>query len=404
MSDIFLSYDHRDFDRVNVLVAPLQMQGWTVFFDPEIPAGKTWRQFIGKEIDECRCMVVVWSTHSVNSHWVCEEADIGLKRKILVPLLLDQVTPPLGFGSIQAASLVGWQGEIGFSGYLALCKAVTEHLRTGMLSTTNVNSPTLASSPHQATSGSKASVVTGNDRSGEGDHVPSPPTALPDPLPVPPGEASLYLDNLKEEIEASTPLSFQDQSALLLRLKEHLSDPDESEDVRSLLEQLKKRDDLYARVATEIDGLLTPVRKKTSREKSHAPSTKSTQRPGRPLFDIKPPKSPPDPNSIAIVPDAEPTAQGQVSVIDKSTGHLKIIIHEGHTIEYTDSLFGLEKIFYDGREVSRKRSVLGSTHEFWVKEKGKKVFYEVKIDLQWAANNCTWLEVRRNGVVIYSDC
>jgi formylglycine-generating enzyme len=132
MSDIFLSYDHRDFDRVKVLVAALQTHGWTVFFDREIPAGKTWRQFIGKEIDECRCMVVVWSINSINSHWVCEEADIGLKRKILVPLILDQVMPPLGFGSIQAASLVGWQGKAGSSGYLALCKAVTEHIGSGL--------------------------------------------------------------------------------------------------------------------------------------------------------------------------------------------------------------------------------------------------------------------------------
>ena len=82
MSDIFLSYDARDLDRVKVLVAALKSQGWTVFYDRTIPPGKNWRQFILKEIDECRCMIVAWSTHSVNSRWVEMEADIGLERKI----------------------------------------------------------------------------------------------------------------------------------------------------------------------------------------------------------------------------------------------------------------------------------------------------------------------------------
>ena len=126
LSDIFLSYDGRDLKRVEVLAAALKSKGWTVFFDRTIPPGKTWRQFIGKEIDECRCMVVAWSTHSVNSHWVCEEADDGLKRKVLVPILLDQIIPPWGFRSIQAASFVGWEGDTNSSSYLALCNAVTD--------------------------------------------------------------------------------------------------------------------------------------------------------------------------------------------------------------------------------------------------------------------------------------
>jgi len=117
-----------------VLAAALKTKGWTVFFDRTIPPGKTWRQFIGKEINECRCMVVAWSTHSVKSHWVCEEADDGLKREILVPILLDQVTQPLGFGSIQVANLVGWKGNTESSNYLALCNALTERIGQGKLS------------------------------------------------------------------------------------------------------------------------------------------------------------------------------------------------------------------------------------------------------------------------------
>lgn len=131
MSDIFLSYDGRDLEKARVLASALSALGLTVFFDRTIPPGQTWRQFIGKEIDECRCMVVAWSTHSISSHWVCEEADIGLKRNILIPVLFDQVMPPLGFASLQAASLVDWQGETDSFGYLALTKAVMNSIGPG---------------------------------------------------------------------------------------------------------------------------------------------------------------------------------------------------------------------------------------------------------------------------------
>ena len=111
MSDIFISYASEDVDRVRPLVSALENTAWSVFWDRTIPAGKTWRQFIGAEIQGCRSVVVIWTQNSVNSEWVQEEAEIGKRRKILVPGLLDKVEPPFGFGGIQAANLVAWQGE-----------------------------------------------------------------------------------------------------------------------------------------------------------------------------------------------------------------------------------------------------------------------------------------------------
>lgn len=53
---------------------------------------------------------VLWSRHSVVSDWVAEEAEWGRERGALCPALIDQVRPPLGLGSVQAANLVGWKG------------------------------------------------------------------------------------------------------------------------------------------------------------------------------------------------------------------------------------------------------------------------------------------------------
>jgi hypothetical protein len=111
VSDIFLSYANEDRQRVLSFARGLEAAGWTVFWDRTIPAGKTWRQVIGREVKDCRCMIVVWTQHSVDSNWVQDEAEEGKRREILVPVMFDDVTPPFGFGHIQAADLTGWNGS-----------------------------------------------------------------------------------------------------------------------------------------------------------------------------------------------------------------------------------------------------------------------------------------------------
>ena len=70
MPDIFFSYAHEDLERIRPIVAALESQGWTVFWDRRIPAGQTWRSYIGKALDEGKCMIVAWSRDSINSDWV----------------------------------------------------------------------------------------------------------------------------------------------------------------------------------------------------------------------------------------------------------------------------------------------------------------------------------------------
>src|SRR5215207_4887388 len=110
-SDIFVSYAREDQARVAPMVAAFEACGWSVFWDRRIPAGQTWRSYIGRALDEARCVVVTWSEHSIRSEWVIEEADDGRERGILVPVFLDPVRPPRGFRSIQAADLSGWSPE-----------------------------------------------------------------------------------------------------------------------------------------------------------------------------------------------------------------------------------------------------------------------------------------------------
>jgi hypothetical protein len=113
MSDIFISYNNKDKDKdkAKLFATLLAQQGWSVFWDKNIPPGKTFDEYIGEQLDAAKCVIVLWSKTSVSSDWVKEEAQRGAARKVLVPIFIEQVAPPLGFGRIEAAELIDWDGD-----------------------------------------------------------------------------------------------------------------------------------------------------------------------------------------------------------------------------------------------------------------------------------------------------
>jgi len=113
VSDVFLSYANEDREAARRIAAALEARGWSTFWDRVIPAGKTWREVIGTELDGARCVIVLWSRASIASKWVQEEADHGLRRNLLIPALIENVHPPIGFRSIQAADLSDFAGDGG---------------------------------------------------------------------------------------------------------------------------------------------------------------------------------------------------------------------------------------------------------------------------------------------------
>ena len=126
MSDIFLSYANDDRARVGGLVRALERHGWSVWWDTTIPPGKTYDQVIDAALDAARCVVVVWSRASVASRWVRTEAEEGLQRDVLVPVLIEDIRLPIAFRRIQAARLVDWQDSGPHPEFERLLQAVTD--------------------------------------------------------------------------------------------------------------------------------------------------------------------------------------------------------------------------------------------------------------------------------------
>lgn len=109
MADVFVSYARENRDTAAAVADVLAGHGWSVWWDREIPVGSGFDRVIEQQLDAARCVVVLWSRHSVDSDWVRAEAGEGVRRGVLVPARLEaDVTPPLAFRNVQTADLAGW--------------------------------------------------------------------------------------------------------------------------------------------------------------------------------------------------------------------------------------------------------------------------------------------------------
>jgi hypothetical protein len=135
VSSVFISYAKEDTAAARVLAGAIQEAGHSVWWDRHIPPGATWDEYIGRALDSAACVIVLWSRHSIESRWVREEADRAAKRDCLIPVLIEQVEPPFGFGRIQAADLSGWGGDGGDPAFGPVLAAVSRFARPQTVAT-----------------------------------------------------------------------------------------------------------------------------------------------------------------------------------------------------------------------------------------------------------------------------
>ena len=116
MSDVFLSYKHAQRQEARQLSAALSAQGWTVWWDWNIPTGSMWQLELDRELNAAGCVVVLWSADSLRSKWVLYEAQSGLQSGKLIQALLEPVQPAPEFAALQAVNLGGWEYRMPFHG------------------------------------------------------------------------------------------------------------------------------------------------------------------------------------------------------------------------------------------------------------------------------------------------
>ncbi len=212
MANIFISYNREDEDKTKALVDDMQELGHTVWFDHDLSGGQKWWDTILESIRNCDILVFALSVESLNSSACSLEYDYASKLgKTILPVLMGEgvsinLLPPV----LSQIQFVDYQ-QPDRDALLHLAKALT-------------------SAP------------------------PSQP--LPDPLPLPPEVPISYLGKLGKQIESTSKLSYEEQSALLVDLKRGLDDPENTADTRTLLQKLRKQQHLFENIAREIDKLL----------------------------------------------------------------------------------------------------------------------------------------------------
>ena len=112
MADIFISYSQKDRAWVKRFVDALTAEGYKVWWDLEIRAGESFDQVIETALEQVRCVVAVWSQHSVKSEWVRAESAWAKDRNRLVSIRIDEdLALPLKFYHVHTESMVGWKGS-----------------------------------------------------------------------------------------------------------------------------------------------------------------------------------------------------------------------------------------------------------------------------------------------------
>lgn len=111
MVDVFISYSRADQASVARLAQAIEAEGYSVWWDKELPPHLSYGDVITEKIAQAKAAVVVWSHTAAKSEWVRAEADMARNQRKLVQTALGDVMPPLPFNQIQYAEIGDWQGE-----------------------------------------------------------------------------------------------------------------------------------------------------------------------------------------------------------------------------------------------------------------------------------------------------
>lgn len=215
MAKIFISYNRESEPIARTLADEIEELGHTVWFDHELSGGQAWWDQILATIRDCSVFVFVLSPAGLNSTACKREytyaAELG--KPVLPVLVSDSVSINLLPPALSKIEYVDYRKQ----------ERKTALRLSRALST-----------------------------------VP-PPGPLPDPLPKPPDAPISYLGSLTEQVDAPSNLNYQEQAALLADLRRSLRDSESSGDARTLLQKLRKRRDLLATIAEDIDEVLGSV-------------------------------------------------------------------------------------------------------------------------------------------------
>jgi hypothetical protein len=215
MSSIFVSYNRQSEAIIKTLVDDIQTLGHTVWFDQELKGGQAWWDQILATVRNCDVFIFVLHPTALSSA-ACK-LEYGYASALGKPIL-----PVLVAEGISTNLLPPALSQIHFVDYRKQDRDAALRLARAIA-------------------------------------IVPPSKPLPNPLPTPPEVPISYLGRLADQIDTEPALSYEQQSALVVDLRKSLRDPEIADDAYALLARLRKRRDLFAFVADEVDELLESI-------------------------------------------------------------------------------------------------------------------------------------------------
>lgn len=112
---------------VEKIAHALECEGYEVFWDRDLEGGSKWIDALDRKLRTVDAVVVVWSADSVESEYVQAEAEAGLERKILVPVIVEECLIPHPFDEVNAIDLSAWQGGRGYGRFRKFISAIEKN-------------------------------------------------------------------------------------------------------------------------------------------------------------------------------------------------------------------------------------------------------------------------------------
>jgi hypothetical protein len=224
MKNIFVSYSRSDENVTHGIVKDIQDLGYRAWFDRELTGGQNWWNRILEEIRKADIFFFILSPSSRSS--------TACKRELDYAVALNKLIIPIQVSNAVSTSLLP----------PALSKVqIVDYIQ-----------------PDNKASGIRLARALSSIS--DSDFKP-----LPDPLPRPPEVPISYIADLSERIENRPELSRSEQSEFLLDIKKAISHEDISvDDAVGLLANFRRRSDLYASIADEIDKLKSEIANRPS--------------------------------------------------------------------------------------------------------------------------------------------
>jgi tetratricopeptide (TPR) repeat protein len=127
--DVFVSYARENRDAAQRLADALAENRLRVWWDRDLAAGSEFATVIETQLNSAAVVLGLWSVDSVRSAFVRDECGHALRAGKLLPVRIEEVDLPLGFGQLHTLDLLDWDGDADDEAFQALMREI-ERRRT----------------------------------------------------------------------------------------------------------------------------------------------------------------------------------------------------------------------------------------------------------------------------------